>query len=44
MEDVARTEEKRNANQFVAEILRGIDHQKVLDKDFKIILKWIHEI
>jgi hypothetical protein len=32
MGDVARMEEKRNANQFVADILRGIDHPKELDK------------
>jgi superfamily II DNA/RNA helicase len=44
MGDVARMEEKGSANQFVAEIIREIDHLKDLDKDFKIILKWIHEI
>jgi len=37
-------EEKAYVNQFVAEILREIDHLKDLDKDFKTILKWIHEI
>jgi len=41
MGDVARMEEKRNANQYVAEILRGIDHLKSLQKDCKKILKWI---
>lgn len=39
MGDVARMEEKGYADQFVAEILRGIDHLKDLDKDFKIIWK-----
>jgi len=34
-------EEKRNANQYVTEILRGIDHLKNLEKDCKKILKWI---
>jgi hypothetical protein len=41
MGDVARMEEKRNVNQYVAVILRGIDHLKNLEKECKKILKCI---